>query len=115
MPISASLLWTGLGSHLIESIRDELPVPYILSVVVAPHRSGDSPLQHYNSLLALAHIQEYSDGAIIFQNDAVLEDIAKLPKKEKKEKMISQSMMEINQYIGSCISNAFRPVSGTGR
>lgn len=48
---------SGLGSHLVERIRDAYPLAHIMSVVVSPHASGDSPLQHYNSLLSLASLQ----------------------------------------------------------
>ena len=48
---------SGLGSHLVESIRDAYPLAHVMSVAIAPHISGDSPLQHYNSLLSLATLQ----------------------------------------------------------
>ena len=50
---------SGLGSHLVESIRDTYPLAHILSVAVSPHVSGDSPLQSYNSLLSLAALQRW--------------------------------------------------------
>ena len=48
---------SGLGSHLVERIRDTYPLAHVMSVAVSPHSSGDSPLQHYNSLLSLASLQ----------------------------------------------------------
>ena len=48
---------SGLGSHLVERIRDAYPLAHVMSVAVSPHSSGDSPLQHYNSLLSLASLQ----------------------------------------------------------
>ncbi|XP_027005362.2 tubulin beta-8 chain-like isoform X3 [Tachysurus fulvidraco] len=45
---------SGLGSRLCEEIREEFPVRHILTVSVVPHHSGESPLQHYNTLLSLA-------------------------------------------------------------
>ncbi|XP_063076322.1 tubulin delta chain-like isoform X2 [Engraulis encrasicolus] len=44
---------SGLGSRLCEEIRAEYPVSHLLSVSVVPHQSGESPLQHYNTLLSL--------------------------------------------------------------
>ncbi|KAG9337757.1 hypothetical protein JZ751_028255 [Albula glossodonta] len=44
---------SGLGARLCEEIREEFPVGHILSVSVAPYQSGESPLQHYNTLLSL--------------------------------------------------------------
>nr|XP_033787772.1 tubulin delta chain-like isoform X2 [Geotrypetes seraphini] len=48
---------SGLGARLCETIRDEYPLGYILSVTVAPHQTGESPLQNYNSLLSLSWLQ----------------------------------------------------------
>ena len=48
---------SGLGSHLVEAIRDTYPLGHVMSAAVSPHASGDSPLQHYNSLLSLASLQ----------------------------------------------------------
>ena len=50
---------SGLGSRLLEEIRDAFPMAHVVSVAIAPHVSGDSPLQHYNSLLSLASLQRY--------------------------------------------------------
>ena len=48
---------SGLAAHLAERIRDTYPLAHVMSVAVSPHSSGDSPLQHYNSLLSLASLQ----------------------------------------------------------
>jgi Tubulin/FtsZ family, GTPase domain len=59
----------GLGSRLLEACRDEFPKWTLLSAVVAPFACGDTPLQHYNTALALASCQEVSDGVLLFHND----------------------------------------------
>ncbi|XP_043922006.1 tubulin delta chain-like [Protopterus annectens] len=48
---------SGLGAHLCEAVRDEYPLGHILSVSVSPYRTGECPLQHYNSLLCLSWLQ----------------------------------------------------------
>ena len=48
---------SGLGSCLIETLRDAYPLAHVMSVSVLPHSAGDSPLQHYNSLLSLSTLQ----------------------------------------------------------
>ena len=48
---------SGLGSRLIEALRDEYGLGHLMSCAFAPHTSGESPLQHYNSLLTLATLQ----------------------------------------------------------
>ena len=49
---------SGLGSRLVESLRGAYPLAHVMSVAVSPHSSGDSPLQHYNSLLSLSSLQQ---------------------------------------------------------
>ena len=53
------LLSSGLGSHLLELLRDEYEMAHLMNCVVAPHVSGESPLQHYNSLLCLSWLQRF--------------------------------------------------------
>ena len=62
----------GLSSALLERIRDNYPLAYILSIPVAPFSLGDTPLQHYNSLLCLSWLQTYSDAVLLIQNDTIL-------------------------------------------
>ena len=62
----------GLTSHLMECLRDEYPLQYILNITVYPFTSGESPLQHYNSLLTVPYLQEYSDTVMVFDNDTLL-------------------------------------------
>lgn len=68
----------GLSSALLESVRDNYPLAYILSIPVAPFSLGDSPLQHYNSLLCLSWLQTYSDAVLLLQNDVVLSQAQQL-------------------------------------
>ncbi len=63
---------SGLGSRLTEDIRTHFGKHFILSVCVAPFSGGEMPLQHYNSLLSLSFLQEFSDGILLYQNDDVL-------------------------------------------
>eukprot|EP00164_Ancoracysta_twista_P013081 GFYU01020746.1.p1 GENE.GFYU01020746.1~~GFYU01020746.1.p1 ORF type:complete len:537 (+),score=59.87 GFYU01020746.1:253-1863(+) len=62
---------SGLGSRLLEIMRDDEPKSPILSTCVAPFQTGDTPLQHYNMLLSLAWVHKYCDAAILFQNEDV--------------------------------------------
>ncbi|EQC39995.1 hypothetical protein SDRG_02655 [Saprolegnia diclina VS20] len=64
----------GLGSRLLEAIRDTYPKAYILNGCIAPSLVGDSPLQNYNALFTLRHLQTYSDAILYKDND----DVARL-------------------------------------
>lgn len=104
----------GLGSRFIEEIRSEVPLAFILSIAVAPHLSGDSPLQHYNTLLATSWLQKFVDGIVMFQNDVVLEEAESLaqkgaPKGAGKPCASSTSLQAMNSYIAECLANALMP------
>lgn len=63
---------SGFGSRLLECVREEYPKLAIVDVVVAPFASGDTPLQHYNTVLALHTAQQHADAVMFFDNDDVL-------------------------------------------
>lgn len=50
---------SGMGTRLVEIIREEFPENFILSASVLPFDDGDTPLQSYNCLLAMDILQEY--------------------------------------------------------
>ncbi|XP_060680425.1 tubulin delta chain-like isoform X2 [Hemiscyllium ocellatum] len=105
---------SGLGAHLCESIREEFPVGYILSVTVAPHQVGESPLQHYNSLLCLSWLQRYADGVLLFHNDDVLRRMQVLCGKKIDHAPALQppiSLSDMNTHIASCLAGLMYPVS----
>ncbi|XP_056374708.1 tubulin delta chain-like isoform X2 [Hyla sarda] len=103
----------GLGSRLCEEIRDTYPAGYILSVTGAPHDTGDSPLQHYNSLLCLAWMQRFCDGVLLFQNDEVMKRVASLVEKKTftaSGLQPSVSLSSMNAHIASCLAGLLCPV-----
>ncbi|XP_053873633.1 tubulin delta chain-like [Malaclemys terrapin pileata] len=102
----------GLGSQLCEAIRDEYSLGQILTVTVAPHQAGESPLQHYNSLLCLSWLQRHVDGVLLFQNDAVLRRTAALlGKKAPVSDMQPQvSLSAMNTYVASCLAGLLYPL-----
>lgn len=63
---------SGLGSRVLEAVRDEYPKAIIIDAAVAPFSAGDTPLQHYNTVLALAHAQEHADAILFYDNDDIL-------------------------------------------
>ncbi|OCT75369.1 hypothetical protein XELAEV_18030548mg [Xenopus laevis] len=104
----------GLGARLCEEIRDTYPAGHILSVAVAPHETGDTPLQHYNSLLCLSSLQRYSDGILLFQNDDIMHRVAALG--EKKVPLVSGvetpvSLAAMNSHIASCLAGLLYPTN----
>ncbi|XP_071100932.1 tubulin delta chain-like [Haliotis cracherodii] len=93
---------SGLGSRLCELIREEYPMNYLMSCAIAPCVSGESPLQHYNSLLTLSHLHRYTDGVVLMHNDEILRKLQK-----RNEKSVSFSAM--NQSIANSLCGVFLP------
>ncbi|XP_048452120.1 tubulin delta chain-like [Rhincodon typus] len=105
---------SGLGARLCESIREEFPMGYILSVTVAPHQVGESPLQHYNSLLCLSWLQRYADGVLLFHNDDILRRTQALCGRKIDHTTAQQpqiSLSDMNTLIASCLAGLMYPVS----
>ncbi|EKX50064.1 hypothetical protein GUITHDRAFT_135732 [Guillardia theta CCMP2712] len=67
---------SGLGSRLLEEIRDTFSCP-LLSVSVLPFSVGELPLQYYNSTLCLSRIVEEADACLLFSNDDILSIMSK--------------------------------------
>ncbi|XP_018429705.1 PREDICTED: tubulin delta chain-like [Nanorana parkeri] len=104
---------SGLGSHLCQEIRDGYPAGHILSVTAAPHESGDTPLQHYNSLLCLSYLQRYCDGVLLFSNDDVMKRVASIAEKKIFSSSGLQpgvSLTAMNTHIASCLAGLLYPV-----
>ncbi|KAG8546509.1 hypothetical protein GDO81_018767 [Engystomops pustulosus] len=104
---------SGMGSRLCEEIRETYPAGYILSVTAAPHETGDSPLQHYNSLLCLAWMQRFCDGVLLFQNDEVMRRAASSEEKKTFTACGPQplvSLTSMNTHIASCLAGLLCPV-----
>ncbi|KAI4885566.1 hypothetical protein NFI96_016859 [Prochilodus magdalenae] len=96
---------SGLGSRLCEQIRDEFPVGHILTVSVVPHQSGESPLQHYNTLLSLASLHRCADAVLMFYNDHALSRAG-----PQQRSGPPGSLSAVNAYMASCLAGLLLPV-----
>lgn len=107
---------SGLSSAILECLRDDYPLSYLLSLPVAPFSSGESPLQHYNSLLCLSWLQTYCDTVLLFQNDLVLEQARKCALGLERERggnkchSDSVSVEDMNRHISHTLCNCLLPV-----
>ena len=45
---------SGLGSRMIEEMNDNIQDIQINAIAVFPNQTGETPLQHYNSVLSLS-------------------------------------------------------------
>ena len=55
---------SGLGSLLIEEVRDAYPNHYLTVAALCPFAAGELPLGHYNATLALSYMQEHADATV---------------------------------------------------
>ncbi|XP_062847861.1 tubulin delta chain-like [Trichomycterus rosablanca] len=106
---------SGLGSRLCEEIRDEFAVGHILTVSVVPHHSGESPLQHYNTLLSLASLHRSADGMLLFNNDHVLSCTGSQHSSAAGRGAVSCGLPQgtlsaMNAHIISCTAGLLLPV-----
>jgi len=64
---------SGLGSFLLEQIRERMPKKSVLSVSIFPNNQdvSDSVVQPYNTVLTLRRLRECADGVIAMDNAAL--------------------------------------------
>ncbi len=57
---------SGVGSYLLEKVKERYPELSILSVAVLPHLSGEVILQNFNCVLSLSSLYQVEYSLIIF-------------------------------------------------
>lgn len=116
----------GCGSKLVELLRDEYgSKKYLFTQSVAPFSLGELPLQHYNNLLCMSHLNKYTDSICLHQNDDVLSQIERmanldnrsiknslnpLTKKVNENITASVSINDMNRYIIKSFLSTIYPV-----
>ena len=69
---------SGLGSRLLESLRDEFGDDAMLvAASIAPFNAGDTPTQAYNTVLSVAAAARAADAVLFFANDDLLSRAAR--------------------------------------
>lgn len=63
---------SGVGGRLIEELREMFPMHFLTSCPVAPFSHGEASLQHYNSVMSMASLQQHADAVMLTQNQDVL-------------------------------------------
>ena len=103
----------GLGSRLLQELREELGCRYVASAAAAPFHQG-SPLQSYNTVLALTHIDEFADCATLFHNEDITQSLLR-GQARKKGDATRLGFGEINRVIGLGLAGALFPVLKANR
>lgn len=102
---------SGLGSRILEEIKDNYGGSYIYNAVVLPSKLGESTLQHYNCLFSFAKLQDFSDTVIYFQNDKISNYLSYALGKRSTETLVN--ITNINEYIVSLLTNVLK-INDTG-
>ena len=91
---------SGLGTHLVERLREDFPRANLINVAVWPYMTGEVVLQNYNVLLTLSGLMTHSNAVVTVFNDEVLTTCRELLKNPKPSfallnKVIAQQMASI--------------------
>lgn len=111
---------SGLGSRLLLDLRDAYPRQWLISAAVLPFITGDSALQNYNTALALAHVQQHADLALLFENGQLLATHERLEKASsataRGRARPFATMRDLNEQIACSLGGALFPLdSDAGR
>ncbi|KAL6748513.1 Eta tubulin [Haematococcus lacustris] len=96
---------SGLGSRLLEHLREEYPLNYIATLSVAPRSAGDSALQSLNAAMALSFLQAYADVVLLFDNGSMLEEAGRQHK--------SVGLQEVNRGMAAAALGALWPLDAS--
>lgn len=115
---------SGLGSRVAEEVRDAFPKHFLISVSIAPFGTGDTPLQHYNTLLSLAHLYPAVDGLVLASNADISRALSSLSVHRGAGASIAtlgsagnsgggaaplMSFAGINTYLSACVADLLAP------
>lgn len=98
---------SGVGSRMIELIRDEYSSKFLTNIIILPFQKGDVVTQNYNTLLTLGKLYDVADNTILFENDKMYE----ISKKFVSNKEIK--LFDLNQVIAQQLSSIMQPVKDT--
>jgi tubulin delta len=95
---------SGVGSYLLQTIREEYPDLVIANIAIAPHLTGEVIVQNYNTILTLSNLYDNSDGIFIIEND-LLNLICKTLLHLKKP-----GLKDMNRVLANMLCSVFYPV-----
>lgn len=94
---------SGVGSYVLERIRDEYPTKPISCGLVLPYEHGELVTQHYNTILTLRKLYDACDVCFLFQNEQLQGLIERVLKQNKID------FADLNKLIAQKIASVFQP------
>jgi tubulin epsilon len=92
---------SGLGTFILQLIRDNFPDVYRFSCTVFPSEDDDVITSPYNALLAASELIENSDCVLPIENQALLDMCNKVNGLLDKQKMFNKSGRGTSEYSAS--------------
>ena len=101
----------GLGSLLLERLRDTFPSHFLCSASILPFQRGETPLQHYNATLSLSHLQRHCDAVLCCHNDAALDLLSALVHRGRggAAGVAPLPFSVLNSFIADCLCDVLGP------
>ncbi|KAJ1562510.1 hypothetical protein HK096_008648 [Nowakowskiella sp. JEL0078] len=103
---------SGLGSRVAEMFKNVYQKKFLITTItrITPFSSGETALQHYNTVLSLSWETRYSDIIFLFENDVAMKCFKNAKKLEGHKDVEKISVNEMNQYIANCLSETILPI-----
>lgn len=104
---SAGGTGSGVGSFIMENIRDEYSRKAFFNAVILPFEEGEVVTQSYNTLLSLAKILTVSDATLLLQNDHLHSMLSSLLN------LKTVGISDLNSLIALKMAGSFQPLQDT--
>lgn len=102
---SAGGTGSGVGSHMVELLREEYVTKTIVATIVLPFTFGEVCVQNYNTILTLAKFYNQADLSLLFENEKVHTICTNLLQNFKTE------LHDINDIIAENLLAVFQPTN----
>ncbi|PSN45820.1 hypothetical protein C0J52_05502 [Blattella germanica] len=99
---------SGLGSYIIEELREEYPTKMFINNIILPYITGEVITQNYNTVLTLAKLYDVTDMFLLFSNDHIHKMCINLLKNEDTD------FWDLNDVIAMKIGSIFQPIYNDG-
>eukprot|EP01060_Flectonema_neradi_P027272 TRINITY_DN3688_c0_g2_i1.p1 TRINITY_DN3688_c0_g2~~TRINITY_DN3688_c0_g2_i1.p1 ORF type:complete len:402 (+),score=57.29 TRINITY_DN3688_c0_g2_i1:34-1239(+) len=90
---------SGVGSFILETVRDYCPSIPIVTQSVLPFQAGEVATQHYNTLLSLSYLLKFADTVILRDNSSLVSEAKKKDSAVKANQQSRIQFTDINNAI----------------
>ncbi|XP_032689649.1 tubulin delta chain-like isoform X1 [Odontomachus brunneus] len=104
---SAGGTGSGVGSRMIELLREEYMTKTIVAAIVLPFTFGEVCVQNYNTILTLAKFCNRADLSLLFENEKVYATCANLLQNS------NTALHDMNDIVAENLLAVFQPINDT--